>query len=633
MNKKIIASVLAIVFAFSMVGPVSADTSLQDQINALLATIAQLQAQIAGQTATTTGLCLTGDLSLGMTSTAVKTLQQGLNQDPATQVAFSGAGSPGFETSYFGGLTKAAVIKFQDLYAPEVLASWGFTKGTGYAGSTTRAKFNALYCTPVAPTTTTLPGATTTTTTLVTAEEGNLQVSTAGVYTESSLKWAETNKSVLAFDVKALNSDMTIQRIDTQFAWDTPNSIFPWKTFKSFSLYSGDTEIKTIVPAKADYIENTYGQDYTLRMSGLGDIITKNATKTYTIKANLLDNPTSTNQYYIRLATTASAIRALDSAGIYQYAGGTSLTNTLTIASAVSTATIATSMNTSNPKEGNVIGDASNIVSNQELLRFNLKSTGDSVTLKTLQVGVTGFAYASAIKLYDGDTLLSSKAPAATTAFSNLSLDIAKDSTKALTIKADIRPIDGSTVSEGNTINAVLTANASNIVVSDSQDNVATITAATITGKTMHLYTVAPTFTFISGKITPDANSSGNATTEIVFSVTANGGDIYIPDTAVATDSTYDIITDVYGGTYTDATATSYVGTNATAGTTDNYLVPSGGSETFTISSAVATTTDSGLMGASISQIFWGTTDATIAITTSTSFGFELFKSGLINLH
>jgi len=183
MNKRIIAFVFAGIFAISMAGPVGAITDVQyqallDQFTQLQASYTALLAQISGQTATTTGLCLTGNLSSGMTNAEVKILQQGLNKNPATQVAVSGAGAPGFETSYFGGLTKAAVIKFQEKYASEVLASWGFTKGTGYAGSTTRAKFNALYCTPVTvPTTTTTVAPTETTTTTVASSEGSVVVS------------------------------------------------------------------------------------------------------------------------------------------------------------------------------------------------------------------------------------------------------------------------------------------------------------------------------------------------------------------------------------------------------------------------------------------------------------------------
>ena len=50
----------------------------------------------------------------------------------------------GLVTGNFLSLTKAAVIRFQEKYASEILAPWGITQGTGFVGETTRAKINQL---------------------------------------------------------------------------------------------------------------------------------------------------------------------------------------------------------------------------------------------------------------------------------------------------------------------------------------------------------------------------------------------------------------------------------------------------------------------------------------------------------
>ncbi len=81
-------------------------------------------------------LAFNHDLQLGMTDLDVQRLQAILNRNPKTQVALVGDGSPGHETTYFGNLTRAAVIKFQTLYS--------ITPNVGYVGPLTRCVLNGF---------------------------------------------------------------------------------------------------------------------------------------------------------------------------------------------------------------------------------------------------------------------------------------------------------------------------------------------------------------------------------------------------------------------------------------------------------------------------------------------------------
>ena len=56
----------------------------------------------------------------------------------------NGIYAEGLITGNFLSLTNAAVIRFQEKYAPEILAPLGLEKGTGYFGSKTRTKVNQL---------------------------------------------------------------------------------------------------------------------------------------------------------------------------------------------------------------------------------------------------------------------------------------------------------------------------------------------------------------------------------------------------------------------------------------------------------------------------------------------------------
>jgi hypothetical protein len=159
MSKKLVSAALAASTLVWAVGaavlPVSAaTTTTQDQITALLAQIAQLQAQLGtSSTATTatTSYTFTKDLTLGSKGADVTALQQILiNGGYLTAVT-----SP---TAYFGTATKAALVKYQ--------TANGITPAAGYFGAKTRAFIaSKSVSTTTTTTTTTTTGTTTTGTT------------------------------------------------------------------------------------------------------------------------------------------------------------------------------------------------------------------------------------------------------------------------------------------------------------------------------------------------------------------------------------------------------------------------------------------------------------------------------------
>lgn len=83
---------------------------------------------------------------LGDTDPDVKELQRVLNSSVDTIVTLNAddVGSLGNEGTYFGPLTKVAVIKFQNKYRDSILIPNGLTAGTGNLDKLTRTKLNLL---------------------------------------------------------------------------------------------------------------------------------------------------------------------------------------------------------------------------------------------------------------------------------------------------------------------------------------------------------------------------------------------------------------------------------------------------------------------------------------------------------
>src|SRR3989344_429485 len=116
----VIAVALVLGFAFAFATPAQAQTAteLQAQIDLLMAQLNTL----TGMTAPTGAGCFNFTLTLkqGSTGTEVMNLQKFLNAH-GFPVAVTGVGSPANETSNFGALTRAAVIKYQNAYAANIL--------------------------------------------------------------------------------------------------------------------------------------------------------------------------------------------------------------------------------------------------------------------------------------------------------------------------------------------------------------------------------------------------------------------------------------------------------------------------------------------------------------------------------
>lgn len=637
MNAKKVLAIAAVGMMFSAAA--FAQTTTIDQ---LMAQIAALTAQLnalkgtTGTTATTAGIPggyqFTAPMRVGSTGIAVKYLQIFLNSNPATTVALSGSGSKGMETMTYGPATAAAVKKYQELNAAAILAPVGLTTGTGNFGASTMAHVNAaLKATPVEDdfqfedTT-----SNTDTNTASGTEEGTITATLWSSPADSTTIKGGQEKEVVGVKIKTQSGDVTLKRFDVEFSSKTFT-----KYAQDVALYDGSTELHRFEGVSATDLEELSSTSYRLRFP-LNYKLDKNSTHYFYVRVKAKQIVSATN---VNITVSANDIRGVDSTGLNQYAPSAILettasdghTRTFSFATEETAALEASNYPGAQDKVAQV--SETGTTYDIEIGKINVKSKTVGSTLKTAAITVYAYTKAGATKsvdhvtnvakLYDGETLLASAAitdanddgTSGTVTFSDLSVAIAQDATKTLTVKVEVPQVVNTAAgpAQGDYVNFALAASGTGLTAEDTNLNSISTHSGSATSKYVHFYSYYPEIALTSATITKTAGVNGSSSDvaegNIKFTVKAVGADIYVSSTVSTGVNAY----------CSSSTASESLALGSTATlSAGEYIVYSGETKTFTISDTITPSGD-GYYDVLMDYFKWGTTTASTAFSWTTS--------------
>jgi hypothetical protein len=461
-------------------------------------------------------------------------------------------------------------------------------------------------------------------------------------------------KAVMALKVKASGADMAVNRVDFNF------SKRAWLYVNKAELFDGSTVVATRDLTSASFDEITSGTNYRLRFDGLNVTVAKDASKVLTLKLtapSIISDPTT----LVTITTATDGVRASDGTGLVSYEG-VAATRTFKVTTATA-GSLVVSLDSTSPKVQTVAVDDVDNTEGVSLLVAGLKATGDDVNVTEIPVVVTvvdtGAGTMDAVddavesvQLYKNGAQIASASYEAACAtalncivtFSDLDETITKDTTAKYTVKATLKPIDGTIVKVNTTVQATMTV--ASIVAEDT--NFSSLTGGELSGSAIgliqHMYVVSPQLTFVSATTSTTAGDAGVPvepilTGTITFKVKAVGGTIYLNKADTSGGRTQSALLEGNGGidqgsTSTDTlTTTTYTISGVDVvdqGTTDYYAITDGQEVTVVATGYVTSLTPSGLQQVRVEGLQWGTVataEANRIAQTAITWGLDDFHT------
>lgn len=560
---------------------------LQAQISALLAQIAQLQA-MAGGSSMAAGSAPMAPLTVGSTGAEVSKLQSWLIS--------KGYGIAAGATGTFGPQTKAALAAFQ--------AANGISPAVGYYGSVTAAKVASMMG-PSMPTTPTTPG----TTPVLNGTDGSVTVSfNPFAPTSQTVKKGET-KDIISVKLQATSGDVNVSRFDVNF------SIRPWTVFTKLTLkdQNGNVLATKMINSAADATEVQVGSNYLVRFDGVNKVVTPGQDVIFVVAATASNDSDKITGQTIYTAVPTGSIRTINGRGYTDSVGlgattqggavNSSYGNAVTLTSTGSTADLYTRISPSTPPQRIVTTTSGSQTPDVVLGVFSVKTLNRGATINALDVflntsNTDGVAKDAArtysnVRLCDGSMCYGAQSVGTTTTFNNLTINVAEETWKDLTLKADV--LAGVT-----NYSASSTLDASSVNGVDTNYNTLTVSNATdATSQKITYLTSGLSITNASASFSPVQTNNSTLGGTVTFQFTASNtgnNDVFIsavPATALSTSTSGSAGSPASASstitTLTASPGVGWAGDTATlsAPTTGAYIIPAGSSRVFTYTGAL----------------------------------------------